>query len=68
LPFVVLGSVCSLLVCSAAFAKRPGTAGYTLVESARLVHPGNQSPTAAETTSTGNPFTWGAVDLPIPSG
>src|SRR3954471_1830671 len=40
--------------------------GYTLGESATLVQPGNQSTTAAETTSTGDPFTWGAVDLPIP--
>jgi hypothetical protein len=68
LPLAVLGAVCSLVLCSASFAKPPGTAGgYTLVEHATLVQPGNQSATAAETTSTGDPFTWGAVDLPIPS-
>ena len=42
-------------------------AGYTLVENAKLVAPGNGSPTAAEAISTGDPFTWGAVDLPIPA-
>jgi hypothetical protein len=68
LPFAVLGAACSLTVCSASFAKPPVTAGgYTLVENASLVHPGNQSTTAAEATSTGDPFTWGAVDLPIPA-
>jgi hypothetical protein len=66
LPLAVLGAACSLILCSASPAKRPGAAGYTLVESATLVQPGNQSATAAETTSTGDPFTWGAVDLPIP--
>jgi hypothetical protein len=40
-------------------AGAPG--GYTLVENARLVEPGHDSPTAAETISTGDPFTWGAV-------
>jgi hypothetical protein len=58
----------SLVVAGLSQAKppvRPG--GYTLVENAKLVQPGNDSPTAAQTTSTGNPFTWGAVDLPIPA-
>jgi hypothetical protein len=44
-----------------------GKGGYTLVENAKLVAPGNDSPTAAQASSTGDPFTWGAVDLPIPA-
>lgn len=52
-----------------ALAKPPSApATYTLVENATLVTPGDGSPTAARTSSTGDPFTWGAVDLPIAAG
>ena len=46
---------------------RAAPGGYTLVENAKLVAPGYGSPTAAEAISTRDPFTWGAVDLPIPA-
>ena len=44
-----------------------GSGGYTLVENATLVQPGKASANAAQTRSTGDPFTWGAVELPIPA-
>ena len=44
-----------------------GSTAYALVENATLVAPGNGSPTAAQLTSTGDPFTWAAVQLPIPA-
>jgi hypothetical protein len=57
-----------LAIAGTSSAKPTDRAGsYTLVEDASLVHPGNASPTAAEARSSGpEPFTWGAVDLPIP--
>ena len=68
-PVVMLGVACSLLVAGAASAKPPARTGsYTLVESASLVQPGNHSKRAVEAASTGDPFTWGAVDLAIPAG
>jgi hypothetical protein len=39
-----------------------------LVEHASLVQPGDHSKQAVEASSTGDPFTWGAVDLAIPAG
>src|SRR4051794_14739437 len=66
--FVALSALiglCFLALAGVSLAKRSG--GYVLVENATLVHPGNGSSTAAEATSTGDPFTWGAVELPIPA-
>jgi hypothetical protein len=58
----------SIPVADASAAKPGGGAGgFTLVENARLVNPGHASSTAAQTVSTGDPFTWGAVELPIPA-
>jgi hypothetical protein len=62
--FCSLSALCSLVVAGTSVAKQTG-AGFTLVQSATLVHPGNGSPTAAEVASTGPSFTWGAVDLAI---
>jgi hypothetical protein len=63
--------LCSLAIAGAAPAKQAAGGSYTLVAVARLVHPGHQSHTAAEVTSSG-PLTetsgWGAVELAIPSG
>ena len=68
-PVLIVGLVCSLAASAVASAKPPGrTGGYTLVEQARLVQPGNHSKQAVEAASTGDPFTWGAVDLAIPAG
>ena len=58
---VVVGVM--LLPGSEALAKSPS--GFTLVQSATLVQPGNNSATAVQVTTTGSPFTWGAVELPI---
>jgi hypothetical protein len=68
LLFVCLTALCSLAVAGTAFAKQAGGSGFTLVQSATLIHPGNNSATATEITSTGQPFTWGAVNLRIPAG
>ena len=57
----VLGLV--LVPTSGALAK---PSGFTLVQNATLVQPGNNSATAAEVSSTGDPFTWGAVQFAIP--
>lgn len=65
--FAALTAVFVLGVAGACLAKRPGPT-VTLVENATLVQPGNASATAAQATSTADPFTWGAVDLPIRSG
>ena len=65
----VLTASCSLVLASASSAKQHvGSGGFTLVQSATLVHPGNHSSMAAEVSTTGNPFTWGAVEFSIPSG
>ena len=57
-----------LVVAPAASPAKPTAgSGYTLVENAALVQPGKDSLTAARTISTPDPFTWGAVDLPIPA-
>ena len=66
---ILLAACSALALAGASSAKRPGgSGGFTLVESATLVHPGNDSPTGAEASSTGpDPFTWGAVDLAIPA-
>jgi hypothetical protein len=64
-----LTACCSGSIAGPASARPPRAAsGYTLVEQAALAHPGNASLTAAETTSTGEPFTWGAVNIAIPAG
>ena len=66
--FFTLTALVSLPVADASGAKPAGgSGGYTLVEDARLVQPGNASLSAAQTSSTGEPFTWGAVELPIPA-
>ena len=65
---VVVGCWLAVAVAGAASAEPPARSGsYTLVENARLVQPGNHSKRAVEATSTGDPFTWGAVDLAIPA-
>src|SRR3954466_13288134 len=58
---ILLVACWALATAGASSAKRTdGAGGYTLVESATLVQPGNASPTGAEATSTGpDPFTWG---------
>jgi hypothetical protein len=49
-----------LAVAGPSGAKPPrGSGGYRLVENAEIVHPGKDSPTAARTISTGNPFNLG---------
>lgn len=65
--FTTLTLTALVLLATAApsLAKPPAAPGYTLVENATLVTPGDDSPTAARTSSTGDPFTWGAVNLPI---
>jgi len=70
LVLYVLTAASSLAVAGPSFGK-PASAGggYTLVENAALVQPGNGSATAAEATSTGpDPFTWGAVEIAIQQG
>jgi hypothetical protein len=68
-PVLVVGLVCWLAAVAVASAKPPARTGsYTLVEQARLVQPGDHSKQAVEASSTGDPFTWGAVDLAIPAG
>jgi hypothetical protein len=68
-PVLIVALACSLAASAVASAKPPArTGGYTLVEQARLVQPGNHSKQAVEAASTGDPFTWGAVDLAIPAG
>ena len=65
---LTLTALLSLAVAGPSAAKPPGgSGGYTLVENAEIVHPGKDSSTAARTISTGDPFTWGAVELPIPA-
>jgi hypothetical protein len=65
---LALTALVSLAIAHPALAKPAGgSGGYALVENATLVQPGNGSSTAAETVSTGDPFTWGAVELPIPA-
>ena len=65
---LTLSALFSLAVAGPSAAKPPGgTGGYTLLENAVIVQPGNDSPTAAQTISTGDPFTWGAVELTIPA-
>jgi hypothetical protein len=61
---------CSLVIASPSLGKRGGGGGgYTLVENAALVSPGNASQRAARVSSTGpDPFTWGAVNVAIPTG
>jgi hypothetical protein len=63
-----LAALVLLPVVDASGAKPAGGSGeYTLVENAALVQPDNRSPTAAQTNSSGDPFTWGAVELAIPA-
>jgi hypothetical protein len=61
----LIAATLALAFTGVATAKQPN--GYSLVENATLVQPGNASATAAEATSTGDPFTWGAVNLRIPA-
>jgi hypothetical protein len=56
-----------VLSAPVAVANPPAGGSFTLVQNATLVHPGYKSKTAAEVATTGNPFTWGAVQFAIPS-
>lgn len=60
----------SLLPAAAAMSKQPTASdpGFLLEQNAALVHPGHHSHTAVQLTTTQTPFTWGAVQLDIPSG
>lgn len=67
LPF--LATVLWLLPAGMATAKpfaRP--ANYSLEDNATLVHPGELSLTAVQLSTTESPYTWGAVQLDIPTG
>jgi hypothetical protein len=52
---------------SASHAHASASSGYSLFGDATLVHPGNNSPTAAQATSTG-PNAFGGVDFAVPAG
>lgn len=67
---VSLVAVCSLAGAGVSYAKTVGPS-FSFVGSpgsAGLVKPGNHSSTAVQLKTTGTPWTWGAVNLSIPSG
>jgi hypothetical protein len=67
---LVLMAGLSLAIAGPSLGKPSSSSGgYTLVENSTVVSPGNASQKAAQVTSTGpDPFTWGAVDVAIPTG
>jgi len=66
---VALTGLSSLAIASPSVGKRTNGGGYTLVQNATLVSPGDASPRGAEASSTGpDPFTWGAIDFAVPPG
>ena len=64
--FVPVSVVC-LAFAGSAVAKPPSDPSFTLKQNAALVHPGEHSGTAVQLTSTQSPYTYGAVDLSIPT-
>ena len=70
LLFFAVSTLCSLAVATPSIASKfPGGAGYTLVGSAGLVSPGDNSKTAVEINSnvSGGSLTYGAIGFATPA-